>query len=250
MAQADTRAVCSVIRTKLSLLHVYIVDPAQFNITVFNDYVKELLIDLEDGRGEECSDTLEHLFTAYEKCTDSSFRTYMENKHDLYLHAEKDYTPQELMDVAETHYKNRLEKGKWNQLTPEQEEVIALRAEVAESKTKATSDDKPPPLAKAGKRKALKKDSNGVPIFKGTQAWRNVPPKSGESEIKTVNGVVWKYCKEHKYWCKHTTSECEITKKKKMNDLCQKKEQGEDIRAALAELGLDDINDEDEESIE
>ena len=122
--------------------------------------------------------------------------------------------------------------------SPEQEDIIALHAQFkALKKTKANSPKASTPPATTPtnpKQTKLKKDANGIPIFEGDAAWRNVKPKPGEPHTKQVNGEPWYFCSCHGYWAAHLTSAC----KSKPPGVA---EGGDEITAALAHIGIEDI---------
>ena len=234
-ALADARSVSANIRNNLALLPTYIIDEAQQDIIAFNEHVKKQVKELE-MRGETSSDTLYNLFRAYEACTDESFKMYMSHQRDEFESGRVNLTPDELMEKAEQKYKNMKLEGKWNKPTPEQEEIIALRAQVVllEKKRNPKKDTEP------AKRRP-KKDASGKPVFEGDQAWRNNPPKHGEQHTKQVAGKTWKYCSYHGYWCSHDSEQCKD--KERLGKKNPPMSQEDHITAAMASIGIEDVTD-------
>lgn len=239
--QADTRSVAAVARGNITKLSEYIIDPAKYDIAQFNAYVKMQLMTLS-SRGETSTDTLYHLFMAYTKCPDEAFKMYILHQKDQYEDGTRNYTPEELMRVAEQKYKNSLITGSWNKLSEEQEQIIALRSELdlfKKTPRKKTTNDRE---QEQKKRPNLKKDKHGVPIFEGSEKWRNEAPKPGEPTTKEVNGKTYYYCLNHKYWCGHPTSKCSKTPSKSTTKVTS---DDKEITASLAQIHVDDVDDND-----
>ena len=127
-------------------------------------------------------------------------------------------------------------------MTKEQEEIIALRAQINSWKPKQRSTP-------ARTAKATETTTPGKKTFKGKHAWRSVPPKAGEPHKKTVDGEEWMYCKFHKYWAKHTSEECCLNpqNKDKTHQHDKDKEPEIDLAAAMASVGVEEVDDKDEE---
>ena len=247
-AKVDTRATTSHIRTSLGKLRDYIDDPYKQNIKALNEYVREQMT-LLSNRGETSTDILIHLFTGYEECTDKEFKDYIKRIKDEYNEGRIELDYKQLMDKAEVKYKSLVQDGKWNAPSEEQEQIVALQAQIATlKKPKAAPKDNKSNKGKKGKdkgdSKGKKKDKDGKTIevktpagktktFKGKWAWRGIKPKSGESNTKEFDGKTWHFCTHHGYWVMHKSTDCELGDKK--NDK---------ITAAMAQLGIEDIQEE------
>ena len=123
----DTRATASQILESL-------VDTAQQletqkgNITKFNDWVEEQVVILQ-SRGEEAHDLLTYLWKTYEKAPDAKFIEYIQNLHNDFIIGKSDFTAQELMNLADTMYKARVQMNEWALLSAEQEDIVATNAQ-------------------------------------------------------------------------------------------------------------------------
>jgi hypothetical protein len=241
-AEVDNKAVASHVRTNLSKLDQYMVSEAKSNITKFNEYVRKQLRILSQ-RGEESSDTLTNLFKGYLACNDKDFVAdikRIKRDHDF---GERELTPKTLMDRAQEMYDTAGLEETWEELTEEQQELVALRAELEamrkDGKKKQEGGKKPTKESK--KKKPTKK---GKATFKGKWAWRKVKPKQGEKLTKKFEGETWDWCEHHGYWCKHTTADCEKFKneQKKKNSSAD----ASNITAAMAQLGIEDVVEESE----
>ena len=120
----DTRATAAQIRESL-------VDMAQQletqkgNITKFNEWVEEQVTILQ-SRGEEAHDLLTYLWKTYQKALDAKFVEYIQNLSNDFITGKSDFTAQELMNLADTMYKARVQMNEWALLSTEQEEIVAL----------------------------------------------------------------------------------------------------------------------------
>ncbi len=123
----DTNATTSNIRTKLSSLDTYIHTIGQ-DITKINGYVK-LLIDSLQARGETNQDLLMNLLKGYAVGSDKEFVSYIKRKHETYEEG-TDIEPDNLMKLADTTYKILKEAGRWNAPSAEEENIIALEAQI------------------------------------------------------------------------------------------------------------------------
>ena len=232
-AEADTRSMAALIRMDLATLPVYMVDTAQYDIKTFNQYVRKLVSQLQ-SRGEQSTDTLFNLFRAYETVKDETFRTYIQREKDDYQDGRHDLTIIELMTKAEQKYKTMLLEKTWFKPSAEQEEIIALKAQMEHWKTKKTPKTAPAKTTDdPTKRKKLKKDSTGKPIFEGKEKWKNKAPAPGQPTTKTVKGKTFHYCAKHGYWCIHSTNECRLTS--------GEQPEAEAITAAMADVGIEDL---------
>jgi hypothetical protein len=113
-----------------------------------------------------------------------------------------DITVTYLMDAAENKFKTRVLLKTWSAPTKEQEQILALTAQVHQLR-----------IAKAApkKEKRAPKDSSKGKQDKDTKwAWKKVLPKEGEPVTKVVDGKNYHLACEHhpNQWVCHTTAEC------------------------------------------
>jgi len=245
-AEVDTRATASHIRKNLTQLDIYMESEAKHDIRKFNQYVKDQLHTLS-SRGETSSDILTNLFTGYQACTDKKFVEYIDKYKDEYEEGE-DITYETLMAKAEKKYQARLLSSEWNAPTREQEEIIALKSQIADLRVKRKANPTAP--KKEGKDERLKgkkpkKEQGGKRTFRGRWQWREVPPRAGEPATKSVDGEDWHYCAHHGYWVKHTTEECDMARRGRGTQAGGNPSAATDeISAAMASVGINDIDEE------
>ena len=102
----------------------------KYDVQEFNAYIGNIMFQLR-ARGEEAPDTLLHLFRAYKTAPNADFVQYVKHKESLYEEAEIEMTPQKIMDLAITKFNTLKEQDVWEQDNGANEEIIALKAEIA-----------------------------------------------------------------------------------------------------------------------
>jgi hypothetical protein len=174
------------------------------DILKFNEHVKDLLKKLK-ARGAITHDLLANLFKAYKATSDKEFVKYIDQKKNDYDEG-INVTPIKLMLLAANKYKTMKQDNEWNAPSIEQEQIIALRAQINKLKvSKANKDNKPNDKEtdegpQKTKSKWKRRDTR--------PSWMFVAPKQGEPDKKTVKGKVWHWCNKHQAWGKHLQSEC------------------------------------------
>jgi hypothetical protein len=247
-AEVDTRATALYIQRNLTQLHNYMQTEAQGDITKFNQYVNDLMTTLS-SRGGTSSDIIINLFTGYMACSDKKFVEYIEKCQDDYEDGAH-FTYQELMSKAEKKYQARVMTKEWNTLTSEQEEIVALKAQLA-----AISDKHVKRENNNNQKLSQKKESsqhskksyhkNNKNKSSKQKNWKSIKPAPDEPTSKNIEGVTWHYCNNHQYWCKHETKDCLMKKQK-----TPLKKKSLEASMAMATIGVNDIYDEDSQSDE
>ena len=218
-SEINTVATVSTIQLQLSRLHETITGgEISGDITKFNQFVKDKVRELS-CRGATYSGLILNLFHAYQSVSDSDFTTYIGTKETAFLHGELELTEDKLMSIAETDYKIRAEKGTWGQPSVEQQQIVALSAQMSQfretkknknkkSGGKTDDDQTTQEDKKDGKTKKSKKDK----AKKGNEekwAWKKVPPVNGET-TKVFEGKTYYWCPKHNAWTLHKPSECRL----------------------------------------
>jgi hypothetical protein len=130
-ANTDTRATASQLREKLTNLDSYM-STVDSNIEIFNQHVK-VNRDGLTARGGSIDNMTINLFKAYLCVTDRDFVRYMRNKKDSYDDVE-DFTVEQLITMSLIKFQILKDSGKWNSLSPEQEQILALTSDVTHLK--------------------------------------------------------------------------------------------------------------------
>ena len=107
------------------------------------------------------------------------------------------------MQLAQDKFKACEEKGVWGQLSEEQAEIVAMKAQLEKAMTKQMKDSKP-------KRKATEKESSDKGQ-KRDDTWKTIKPKPGEASTKQVKNKTYHWCKNHKeegMWVIHRPEDC------------------------------------------
>jgi hypothetical protein len=208
-ANTDTRATASHIREKLTNLDLYM-STVDSNIELFNQHGK-VNRDGITARGESNDDLTINLFKAYLCLTDRDFVRYMRNKKDSYDDGEY-FTVEKTLTMSLIKFQILKDSGKWNSLSPEQEQIMALTSEVTHLKyhnLKLANNSKPIKSKNSGK-KPKKYGKGKKPINKSVDEekwdWKKVPPKEGEPQSKQMPDFdnIHHWCEYHQAWAVHT----------------------------------------------
>ena len=180
----DSNATISATRLRLSSLDQYIRENGS-DITAFNAHVETLLAVLE-SREEETHDLLVHLFKGYKACKDKQFHSYITRMEDDHNDGTKVIRPRELMAMANTYYKTRLEAldEPW-EANQTEERLNALEAK----------------MGKKGKTVRIVDPKSRTPSPKGEKG-RGEKPKWMKDNIPPDNPQVCKVWSGNPYyWC-------------------------------------------------
>ena len=114
------------------------------------------------------------------------------------------------MQLALNKYTIRVEIGEWGAPFIEQEQLIALSAELAKFKSdprfsSRNSRDKKKKDGKSDKGKKAKNKRND-----DQWACKRVTPTDGEPNPKNKNGKLYHWCVKHQAWTVHTPSQCDL----------------------------------------
>jgi hypothetical protein len=253
----DTRATSSLLRENLSSLDTYMAT-IKSNIEEFNEYVKQNYEGLL-ARGERCDDIMINLFKGYMAASDSEFVRYIKTKKDAYDDG-GDLTSDALMTLALNKYEMLKKQDAWNAKSIEQEQIVALSAELQKIKDanlklaksikdKKSSKGKKDDKGGSGKSGGFKKGKRAIDKY----AWKKEPPKEGQPKTKEVKGRTYHWCEEHMAWVAHLPEKCEVKLERERQEHEKKDNQKKDTkRGALAHAMravLTDIEEEDEDAL-
>ena len=190
----DTNATTSTIRLRLSNLDKFL-PSVGFDIAKFNQYVQQQVKAL-NSRGETTQDLLTNLFKGYLAAKDKSFCAYINSKKEDHEEGQT-ITTDQLMKWAKNKYEIIKEAGKWNAPSHEEQQIIALRAEIKTMK-QGTTQQKP---QTKNRRKFQGKPNRN---WEDKPDWFNNPPSAKDKhKSRTWLNREW-------YWCGSSTGgQCE-----------------------------------------
>jgi hypothetical protein len=197
-AHVDTLATVSFLRTSLTVLDEKMV-ALDSDVVAFNTYVRAQVRALNQ-RNQTTSDLLINLIKGYKKAEDVEFQDLIRRMVNDYEEG-KDVTIKSLMDATDNKYRTRLLNKEWSAPTKEQEQIVALTAQVVQL-TSIKRPQQPKKSAPGGAPKKNKKDNKW--------AWKDTLPKDGEPTTKLFEGKQYHVnCPFHKdQWVCHTLEEC------------------------------------------
>lgn len=198
-AHVDSRATVSFIRDSLQLLHVKMIE-LDSNVIEFNLYVNAQINKLAH-RGETSDDLLINLFKGYKAANDVEFVDLIRRKKNDYEEG-KDVNVKNLMVDMLAKYRARVLTKEWSAPTKEQEQIIALSAQIDQLKSRKSPSTKVKRPAETGTPKKPKKDNKW--------AWKDVLPTGNQPTTKVFEGKDYHVnCPYHKnQWVCHTAEEC------------------------------------------
>ena len=171
---------------------------------MFNIRIKNTVEGLK-ARGESVDDLMMLLFKGYKAASDSKFIEYISTKEERYLDDIKGDTLdwEQLMQLSLNKFTMRRDNGEWGAPTEEQTQLTALSSEV----TKLKENNKQ--LFNTLKRaKKSGKRANPRTVNDKKWAWKKIPPPTGTSSSKTVEGKKYHWCTNHQAWTRHSPEQC------------------------------------------
>jgi hypothetical protein len=109
----------------------------------------------------------------------------------------------------------------WNAKLQEQEQIVALTAELGKikdtnlqlarslsKKQSKLSNKSKPDKKKDGKGKGKSNKNKSKHVHTGKWSWKNNVPAQGDPQIKEFEGTTYIWCPTHKEWGTHTHQQC------------------------------------------
>jgi len=214
----DTQATTRILRAHLSSLPEKLHD-LKDDIDQLNAFVK-VTQDQLAARGETTHDLLANLFKGYLSCKDLTFCRYIEKKQEDYDDGTI-FTVDSLMTLASNKFKTLVEAGKWMAPTDEQSKIIALEARVGRmgrgnqgsSNATSRSNSGGSNSRSSNRTRSNNNSSRSQPRKKEIPSWMKKWPGRAfvdANQIKVKDGKQYWWCKKHKRFCRHQTSECNL----------------------------------------
>ena len=220
----DTRANASEIQESLMDMTQQLENHKE-NITKFNEWVEEQVVILQ-SRGEEAHNLLTYLWKTYQRAPDVKFVEYIQNLRNDYITGKSDFIVQELMNLVDTMYKARVQMNEWALLSNEQEEIVALNANITQLEQANKSKCKTKEESKGKEKDNKTSDCN----------WMKEKPTGKEKDEDSHPYKI--VTKKKYYWCLHHNNEQRQWVQHHPDECCNKpnKEENkeEDDQASLA----------------
>lgn len=216
-----TNATPSTIRLKISDAHLTIAEKS-FNIDEFNTEINGHVQRLS-ANGHSTEDLFAHLIKAYKLVPDKEFARYIRGVIDRHNDGTEVINSEQLTGRAKAKYDELVEARTWMTDDATDRQLVAMAAQLEQIKNSNEILKKKfqpkPQKPKDNKSGSNKPDSNKKKD-NSKWAWKAVPPKTGESLSKKVNGKTYHWCTHHKKWCIHKSSECRLaTSDRSTNDI-------------------------------
>jgi hypothetical protein len=125
---------CAIVKWNIKLLHTY-----------FDNNHSQII-----ACGASVEDPVNILFSAYAVVPCFEFRTYIKQKQDNYTDGSLKLMHEELILLATNKYNLLVQEGKWGTISPDEEKIIAMQAELTALKRQFTLT---PNLKKAAGKK-------------------------------------------------------------------------------------------------
>ena len=149
---------------------------------------------------------LNGLFEGYKVASDKSFVAYICKKRDEYNDSTVAMELDTLMYQASNYYvTSSIEAEEWERPTQEEEQIIALEAQIKQLEAHAANFASNP--SSSGSPCTPKSEGNARDV---KPPWMTEPPAGlGEPQTKVVNGKEYHWCPNHIAWVCHLPSDCE-----------------------------------------
>jgi hypothetical protein len=168
------------LRQSLLRLPTTIVD-LKSDVPSFNHYVQDIVKDLAAG-GETSTDLLVYLFLAYAAVEDKEFKDFIKRRKQDYDDGKEVITVEALMDQALNKYNQLVQDGTWKAKTPEEQQLIALTAQLKEAKSKIAELAKGKSNSKPSSDKKKENSSSSTNEKSGGSANGKDSPRKRSSE--------------------------------------------------------------------
>jgi hypothetical protein len=149
------------------------------------------------------------LFNAYLVVPCYHFKSYMKQKHNIFLDGTLAITHKALMAFAKLTFNYLKTMGQWGAESPDVKKIVAMAAKINTLKGQLKLDPKLSAIAKDNKKKdnkgenkkdkkkKNKKDTSNKRYQKKDEAWKKMPPKDSDPKEKQVGRFTFQWCKHH-----------------------------------------------------
>ena len=156
--------------------------------------------------GSKVEGTEDALFRALKAVPVLKFVTYIERKEDSHDNGTLTASSDEIIILATQRYNLMVERNEWALETPNKDEIIAMQAELDNLKGQLALTIKTKAAAEAGKDPSTKPSNKDCQ--KRDEAWKKIPPATGEAQTKKIGAKDFHWCIHHMAWTVHRPEEC------------------------------------------
>ena len=170
-------------------------------------------------------DLLINLMKGYEAAPDKLFVKQMQDKHNrIMYYNDPDRDMEQIIRFAEHFWTDRTNNSAWGKPSHEEQQLLALTAQIKnfkpnngstwkQSPSKSTTSSAP---SRASQKNSGNKAYARFDPYAADQAWKWVPPRSGEGKTKTLKNKTFHWCLNHQHrdtkkrgmWVAHEPSKC------------------------------------------
>ena len=249
LATLDGNATVQALRANLRELTNYAIK-VNGDIDAIHKYFNQNYAQLK-SRGKSVDDVHTILFEAYKVVPDANFHAYMDRLYDDWVDQTgdmKDATHEEVMKKAKQRFDLLNHNDKWGAKSPEQEQIIALEAQLKDlklskklldklkNKDKDKDKDKDKQKESKGDKQGKNKKNTANKRFqKQDEEWKKTPPKEGEPWVKQVGKKLWYWCIHHMKWCVHKPEDCQLGKQAQTDQAKDAKPQAKQAQTSYAQ---------------
>jgi hypothetical protein len=191
------------IRTKIQDLHIF-AKQVGGDVKQIKEYFNLLVVELA-SRGQVCEDARDHVLKAFKACEDRSFKEWVGRTQDAIDVGKEDLSAKQLLDLGLFKYERLVMEGEWQAPSPEEAQIVALRAEIEELQAMgATMNEDKNAHGKATNSQGKSSSMAGP----DKPPWMVKPPAEGEPKSKIVNKKEYFWCPNHLAYGRHTPAEC------------------------------------------
>ena len=157
--------------------------------------------------GSAVEGTEDALFRALKAVPVIKFVTYIETKEDSHDDGTLTASSDKIIILATQRYNLMKERNEWTLETPKKDAIIAMKAELDSlkgqlaltTKTKTTAEDD----GGSDNKKLTNKNRQ-----KKDEAWKKIPPATGEPHTKKIGAKDFHWCIHHMAWTVHHPDDC------------------------------------------
>ena len=181
-----------------------------YHIDTFNNSIQAIVQKLA-ANGETTQDLFAHLTKAYKKVPDRAFAIYITGKINSHNDGTNVLTAEQLMEYAKNKYDELVAENEWMIGDATEQQLIALTAQLEQVKMSNNNLRQQMRKQKGVQNKKMPNQDKTKRTNDAKWAWKMIAPKHGE-RTKVFEGKTYFWCKYHKKWTLHKSTECRLVK--------------------------------------